>query len=83
LFRERGSEIVTYLDGVPSRTEEGGFYHVDLDAETCECPDATCRPGTTCLHAFAAMLKASEIRRRGEGDQAVPRPSRRCERKAA
>ena len=85
LFRERGDEIVFYPTtgeyGVPSRSEEDGFYHVDLEAGTCECPDATCRK-VACLHAVAAELKSAEIRRRS-GRSNPARRSRRCERRAA
>ena len=75
LHRERGSEIVTYLDGtygVPSRTEEGVLYVVDLDAETCECPDKACRKDVTCLHAVAAEAKRREAARK-----AAPKPPAR------
>lgn len=67
LFRERGSEIVVYLDGtygVPSRTEEDLVYHVDLKIETCECRDFEIRR-VSCLHQFAAMMKRARMRSRG------------------
>lgn len=66
LYRERGGEIVVYLDGtygVPSRTVEGVIYHVDLEAGICECKDAT-KGGHTCLHSVAAEAKRAEIARK-------------------
>lgn len=66
LHRERGSEIVFYLDGtygVPSRTEEGVLYVTDLDHETCECPDSTYGKHT-CLHLVAAEAKRREAARK-------------------
>ena len=73
LYRERGSEIVVYLDGtcgVPSRTEEDVLYHVDLEAGTCECPDAICRK-VSCLHMVAAEAKRIGLARKS------PAPRRR------
>ena len=81
LYRHRGDEIVTYLDGtygVPSRTEEGELYVVDLDRETCSCPDQTCRK-ITCLHMVAAEAKRMGLRR----PVAPARSGRRCGRSAA
>ena len=80
LYRERGDEIVLYLDGtygVPSRTEEGGLYVVDLEAGTCDCPDST-YGGHTCLHAVAAEAKRAGMRR-----PAPVRSGRRCSSKVA
>ena len=74
LYRERGEEIVTYLDGtygVPSRTEEGGLYVVDLEAGTCDCPDST-YGGHTCLHSVAAEAKRREAARK-----TAPKPTAR------
>lgn len=67
LYLERGDEIVAYVDGtygVPSRTEEGVLYDVDLEAETCECPDRV----YPCLHAFSAELKNAERIGRGRSE---------------
>ena len=75
LYRDRGDEIVVYLDGtygVPSRTQEGVLYHVDLEAGTCECPDATCRK-VSCLHMVAA-----EAKRVGLARKSPARRRRRC-----
>ena len=75
LYRDRGGEIVVYVDGaygVPSRTEEGVLYHVDLEAGTCECPDATCRK-VSCLHMVAA-----EAKRIGLARKSPARRRRRC-----
>ena len=77
LYRHRSDEIVVYLDGtfgVPSRTEEGGLYVVDLGRETCDCPDAK-YGGHVCLHAVAAEAKRREIVRR---DAPKPPARRRC-----
>ena len=74
LYRERGGEIVVYLDGtygVPSRSVEGVIYHVDVERGTCECPDSACRKAT-CLHMVAAEAKRAEIPRKE-----APRPIRR------
>lgn len=78
LFRERGGEIVSYVDGtfgVPSRTEDGVIYLVDLlGAETCSCPDRT--PDTeACLHMVAAEAKRAEMLReaRARTDEAKRR----------
>ncbi len=64
LYRDRGDEIVVYPTtgeyGVPSRTEEGVLYVVDLDAETCSCPDSS-KGKHTCLHLVAAEAKRREI----------------------
>ncbi len=77
LFRERGDEIVVYPTtgeyGVPSRTEDGVFYRVDLDAETCECPDSS-KGKHTCLHLVAAEAKRREAARKIAPE---PRPQRR------
>ena len=77
LYRDRGDEIVVYLDGtygVPSRTEDGVLYHVDLEAgdprDRCECPDATCRK-VSCLHMVAAEAKRIGLARKS------PAPRRR------
>ncbi len=86
LYRERGGEIVVYLDGtygVPSRTIEGGFYHVDLEAEDaherCGCPDAKHR-GYTCLHQVfvEAHLAASRREMTRKAATPAPRPRKRC-----
>ncbi len=79
LFRERGSEIVRYVDGtfgVPSRTEEGVIYHVDLERGTCQCADYLVEavnrnnPYHVCLHQVCATIHAAKtaarrLRRRG------------------
>ena len=79
LFRDRGTEIVTYLDGtfgVPSRTEPDVIYHVDLERGTCECFDHLYR-GTICLHIFAAMIfRAKALAKRMRRVAGSPR--RRC-----
>lgn len=88
LFRDRGSEIVTYVSGgygVPSRTEEGVLYFVDFDAEDprerCDCPDAR-YGGHTCMHqVFVEAYLAA--RRRGPVRSAPVGPGRRCGRRAA
>lgn len=64
LYCEKGSEIVRYLDrtfGVPSATEDGVVYVVDLQAGTCSCPNFVYRLGplpvpTFCKHIYAAEL---------------------------
>lgn len=78
LYRDRGDEIVTYPTtgeyGVPSRTEPGELYVVDLDRETCEC--ASYRySGGACLHLVAAEMKRREAARKK-----APKPAagRRC-----
>lgn len=62
LARKRGREIDTYADGtyqVPSRTEEGLSYEVDVDRGVCECPD--CRyGGHRCAHIVAAEIKRAK-----------------------
>ena len=87
LYRHRGDEIVAYLDGtysVPSRTEEGVLYVVDLEAGTCDCPDST-YGGHVCLHQVfveahlaAKRREALVVRRRARFGS-----GRRCERRAA
>ncbi len=79
LFEEYGDEIVRYLDGtfgVPSRTDEGVVYVVDLEAETCECKDFEIRR-VGCMHQAAATIKAAK-----PTSAAAPRraavPARRC-----
>ena len=87
LFRERGSEVVVYLDGtygVPSRTEEGVLYVVDLEVGTCDCPDST-YGGHVCLHQVFVEAHLAAKRREA---LVVRRPARsgsgrRCERRAA
>ncbi len=76
LYRERGGEIVRYPStgeyGVPSNSEEGVIYHVDLDRGTCECPD-NAYGKNTCMHQVAA-----EAKRIGLGRKAAPKvPARR------
>jgi hypothetical protein len=64
LFRERGAEIVAYIDGtygVPSRTQDGVIYRVDLDRQSCECPDRH----SPCLHLIAATAKHARIQMDG------------------
>lgn len=75
LYRERENEIVFYPTtgeyGVPSRTEEGELYVVDLEEGSCSCPDATCRK-VSCLHMVAAEAKRVGLARKA----AAPRRSR-------
>ena len=76
LFRDRGSEIVTYLDGtygVPSETEEGVLYVVSLEEESCDCPSFR-HTGETCKHVFAALLYRAKRRK---GGAAAPKPPAR------
>ncbi len=78
LYRDRGDEIVVYPTtgeyGVPSSSEEGVIYHVDLELGTCECPDATCRK-VACLHQVAAEAKRCEIARK---EAPKPPARKRC-----
>lgn len=65
LYQARGSEFVrissdTFL--VPSCSERGREYLVDLAGESCECEDHK-RRGGPCKHAYAAMLYQSWLRR--------------------
>ena len=75
LYRERGGEIVFYPTtgeyGVPSSSVEGELYHVNLEAGTCECPDATCR-GAICMHLVASEAKRIGLARKSP----TPRRSR-------
>ncbi len=86
LFRERGSEVVRYVDGtfgVPSRTEDGAIYHVDLERGTCQCADYLVEavhrgnPYHVCLHQVCATIYAAKVatgetrRQHGPGS---PRP---------
>ncbi len=65
LYREQGDEIVRYISGtfgVPSKSIEDFFYHVDLDAEPgerCQCRDHEIRK-TFCIHQVAATIKAAK-----------------------
>jgi hypothetical protein len=72
LHRSRGHEICEVEPGifrVPS-CSGGGFYRVNLDAETCECPDRD----PACKHMFAATIfTAKRTCRRVTAD----RPQRR------
>ena len=64
LYRERGGEIVYYLDGtfgVPSRSEEGLIRVVALADAACDCPDHS-RRGRVCAHLVAAEMKHAERR---------------------
>jgi uncharacterized Zn finger protein len=66
LYRERGDEIVVYVDGtfgVPSRSEAEVLRNVDLLAGTCECPHQKFRGGI-CAHMVAVEMKAAERRAR-------------------
>ena len=74
LHRSRGGEIIEPEPGiyrVPSTTGRG-FYRVNLDAETCECPDHEHRQ-VRCLHFYAALIFAAKKRCR----RASTRPERR------
>ena len=91
LYRERGDEIVVYVSGgfgVPSRTEPGFLYFVDLDREEarerCDCPDAS-YGGHTCMHQVFVEAHLTAKRRGAAGVRrlAPVRSGRRCERKAA
>ena len=60
LFRERGLEIRPLADGswrVPSCSGPR-FYAVNLEAESCTCPDFRNRR-QACKHIFAAVIAAS------------------------
>ncbi len=64
LFEERGAEIVrtgpwTYL--VPS-CSGAGSYAVDLEAESCDCPDARRHPDLNCKHLLAVAVKRAKRR---------------------
>lgn len=69
LYRTRGAEIVrtgphTYL--VPSCSERG-FYAVDYEAETCDCPDFAIprpgrEPGEPCKHVYAVGIHRAKRR---------------------
>ena len=86
LHRERGAEVVLYLDstvGIPSETEDGGLYIVDLKEESCDCPSYrfTSEP---CKHVFVAILYRAKHRDRFPLPPAAPtRSGRRCVRSAA
>lgn len=60
LYRERGAEIRPLEDGgwrVPSCSGTR-YYVVDLEKETCSCPDFRSRE-LACKHVFAAVIAAS------------------------
>jgi hypothetical protein len=86
LFRRRGAEITVYLDGtygVPSKSEESLVYCVDLEAETCECPDHEYKR-VTCCHQYAALIYRAKHRNRSPFGGAAPAGGgRRCGRTAA
>lgn len=86
LYRDRGDEIVTYLDGtmgVPSATEEGVLYVVDLAEESCDCPSYR-YSGKPCKHVFSGLLYVAKHRGRLPFRPVAPvRSSRRCGRRAA
>ena len=86
MFHERGSEVVTYLDGsmgVPSEKDEGVLYVVGLEEESCDCPSFR-YAGETCKHVFAALLYRAKHRGRFPLRPSAPaRPGRRCTRSAA
>lgn len=85
LFRAIGNEIAVYLDGtysVPSKSEEGLVYHVDLEAETCECRDHEYRPSWgPCCHQVAATIYRAKHRNRSPFGESVPIASPRCRRR--
>ena len=61
LHRSRGHEIREVEPGihrVPSSTGRG-FYRVDLERETCECPDHEHRQAR-CLHVYAVLIFAAQ-----------------------
>ena len=67
LYRSRRSEFVRLsrdVIEVPSCTERGVYYRVDLDEKTgrCSCPDYQ-RRHETCKHVAAAELYRSWLRR--------------------
>lgn len=37
-------------------------YHVDLLAESCDCPDATYRPGKACKHKKSLLAALPKLR---------------------
>ena len=85
LFRKHGDGIVVYLDGtlgVPSETEEGALYVVDLDEESCGCPSFR-YTGRICKHVFSGLLYRAKHRGRFPFRPAPARPGRRCGRRAA
>jgi hypothetical protein len=49
----------------------GGYYQVDLEAETCHCPDfeRRCKPiGNVCAHVYAAAVAAARQKVFERGD---------------
>lgn len=62
LYRRGGIERIDRrgLYMVPSCSHRGE-YLVDLERQSCECPDS--RRGYVCKHVYAAMLYAAWIRR--------------------
>jgi SWIM zinc finger len=75
LFSERGDEIEhvkgwTWL--VPSSSGDV-LYGVDLNSETCECPDFEGR-GLPCEHVYRALHKAQAIRERLGGSANMMEP---------
>ena len=77
LFRERGEEI-EHLKGrrwaVPSCSAGNpGLYVVDLEAETCECPDFEKRGDSfACKHIYAAAIARARSGECAECARKVP-----------
>lgn len=75
LYRNHADEIERiagdlYL--VPSCTGEG-FYRVDYERETCNCPDSRRHPQLNCKHVMCVRILRAK-RRRSEGPKPKPAP---------
>lgn len=89
LYLDRGDEVVLYPTtgefGVPSQSEEGVLYVVNLDHGICSCADSRHR-AVGCKHVAAATIYAAKVAagRRGPGSHRSLKLKRsRCRREAA